>query len=106
MDQTLFDKLKTELMSLGHLTPTGEKITTVKGAADTLFAGITVIEKLAADAAGIDKKDLVMTVISQFVHIPFVPQFVVNDVASVAIDAVVGFLNSHFGTDWFTKLIG
>ena len=109
MDQAILDKLIADLKGLGTLTPTGEKITTPKGAYDTVVAAIHEVELIKTDAgtalSGTDKKSLVIAVVDQFVSIPLVPQWLMNDLMSYGIDLVIAFLNKKFGPNWGTLIL-
>ncbi len=110
MDQVMLDKLIADLKGFGTLEPSGEKLTTVKGLYDCCVAGIAQVELLKTDAGvalgGEDKKSLVIALVDQFVKIPWVPQFFLNDALSYAIDLVIAFLNTKIGNDWGTKILG
>lgn len=94
---------------MGTLTPSGEKITSPKGAYDTIVAAVHQVELIKTDAGaaltGTDKKDLVIAIVDQFVSIPMVPQWLMNDLLSYGIDLLIAFLNKKFGPDWVTKIV-
>ncbi len=109
MDQAILDKLVADLKGLGTLTPSGEKITTAKGAYDTVVDAVTQVELIKTDAgtalSGSDKKSLVIAVVDQFVSIPLLPQWLMNDLLSYGLDLLITFLNSKFGDTWVSKII-
>jgi hypothetical protein len=110
VNQALIDQVVADLKSLGTLTPSGEKITSMKGALDTVNAAIVSVEKLTKDAtsavSGSTKKAVVIAVVNEFVSIPFVPQWLFDDVLSYGIDLVITFLNKYLGGTWLGNLVG
>jgi len=109
-DPTLVSQLIADLKALGTLTPTGEKINTLKGAYDTISDAVVAIEKISSllpqTLAGTTKKAVVIAVLEDVVSLPFPFNLIEAQLFNLGVDLVVNFLDKYLGKTWIGKLLG
>lgn len=108
-DPTLVSQLVAELKAMGSLTPTGEKINTLKGAYDTIVDAVVGAEKISSTAstaiAGSDKKAVVVAVLEDVISLPFPFNLIEDQLINLGVDLIVTGFNKYLGKTWLGKLL-